>query len=85
MWRKQCIPHLSSRRLEFLYTFHFVSALPNGGYRPEFKGFETDVPYECRTGPITSEDGVVTVPTGPGLGVDIDLEYIKKHQLIQAF
>jgi len=82
---KQCTPHMSPGRLGFLYAFHFVSALPNGGYRPEFKGFETDVPYVCKTVPIKSENGAVTVPTGPGLGVDVDPEYIKKHQLVQAF
>jgi len=82
---KQCTPHMSPGRLGFLYAFHFVSALPNGGFRPEFKGFETDVPYACKTGPIKSENGAVTVPTGPGLGVDIDPDYIKKHQLVQAY
>ena len=78
---KQCTPHMSPGRLGFLYAFHFVSALSNGGFRPEFKGFETDVPYVCKTGPIKSENGAVTVPTGPGSGVDIDPEYIKKHQI----
>jgi L-alanine-DL-glutamate epimerase-like enolase superfamily enzyme len=82
---KQCTPHMTGGRLGFLYAFHFVSALPNGGYRPEFKGFETDVPYECKTGRIKSENGAVTVPTGPGAGVDIDPEYIAKHQPVQAF
>jgi L-alanine-DL-glutamate epimerase-like enolase superfamily enzyme len=82
---KQYTPHMSPGRLGFLYAFHFVSALPNGGYRPEFKGFETDVIYECKTGAIKSENGAVTVPTGPGLGVDIEPEYIKKHQLVQAY
>jgi L-alanine-DL-glutamate epimerase-like enolase superfamily enzyme len=82
---KQCTPHMSPGRLGFLYAFHFVSALPNGGYRPEFKGFETDVPYVCKTGQIKSEDGAVTVPTGPGLGVEIDPNYINKHQLVKPF
>lgn len=82
---KQYTPHMSPGRLGFLYAFHFVSALPNGGFRPEFKGFETDVPYECKTGAIKSQNGAVTVPTGPGSGVDIDPEYISKHQLVQAF
>ena len=82
---KQCTPHMTGGRLGFLYAFHFVSVLPNGGYRPEFKGFETDVVYECKTGPIKSENGAVTVPTGPGLGVDIDPEYVNKHKLVQAF
>jgi L-alanine-DL-glutamate epimerase-like enolase superfamily enzyme len=82
---KQCTLHMSPGRLGFLYAFHFTSVLPNGGFRPEFKGFETDVIYECKTGPITSENGAVNVPTGPGLGVDIDPEYIKKHQLVKSF
>jgi L-alanine-DL-glutamate epimerase-like enolase superfamily enzyme len=82
---KQCTLHMSPGRLGFLYAFHFTSVLPNGGFRPEFKGFETDVIYECKTGPIKSENGAVNVPTGPGLGVDIDPEYIKKHQPVQSF
>ena len=82
---KQCTPHMSPGRLGFLYTFHFVSALPNGGFRPEFKGFETDVPYECKTGPIKSDNGAVTVPTGPGSGVEIDPEFIKKHELVKSY
>jgi L-alanine-DL-glutamate epimerase-like enolase superfamily enzyme len=77
--KKQCTPHMSNGRLGFLYMLHFVSTLPNAGFRPEFKGFDTDVPYECKTGPLKSEDGVITVPTGPGSGVDIDPGYIKKH------
>jgi L-alanine-DL-glutamate epimerase-like enolase superfamily enzyme len=81
---KQCTPHMSPGRLGFLYTFHFVSVLPNGGFRPEFKGFETDVPFECKTGPIKSENGVVTVPTGPGSGVEIDPEYVKKHEVVRG-
>ena len=76
---------MSPGRLGFLYAFHFVSALPNGGYRPEFKGFETNVPYVCKTGQIKSENGAVKVPTGPGLGVEIDPEYINKHQPVKAF
>jgi L-alanine-DL-glutamate epimerase-like enolase superfamily enzyme len=80
--KKQCTPHMSSGRLGFLYMLHFVSALPNAGFRPEFKGFDIDIPYECKTGALKSEDGVITVPTGPGLGVDIDPDYIKKHEVV---
>lgn len=79
---KQCTPHMSPGRMGFLYAFHYVSTLPNGGFRPEFKGFETDVPYVCPTGAIKSENGAVTVPTGPGMGIEIDPEWIKKHQMV---
>jgi L-alanine-DL-glutamate epimerase-like enolase superfamily enzyme len=46
----------------------------------EFKGFKPEVPFECKTSPLVSVNGVVKVPTGPGLGVDIDPEFIRKHQ-----
>jgi L-alanine-DL-glutamate epimerase-like enolase superfamily enzyme len=80
---KQCTPHMSGGRLGFLYMLHFVSALPNAGYRPEFKGFDKDIPYECRTGSLKSENGVITVPTGPGLGVEIDPEFVSMHKVME--
>ncbi len=33
---------------------------------------------------LTSDEGVVTVPSGPGLGIDIDPEYIAKHQVVKV-
>ena len=50
----------------------------------EFKGFNLELSIECKTSSLTSEDGVVTVPTGPGLGVDIDSDYIAKHDLVKV-
>jgi hypothetical protein len=34
---KQCTPHMTGGRFGFLYAFHFVSALPNGGFSPGLK------------------------------------------------
>ena len=68
--------------LGFLCMMHFVSALPNALTYHEFKGFNTDVVYECKTSPLKSVNGVVKVPTGPGSGVEIDPEFIRKHQAI---
>ena len=62
---------------------HFVSSIPNAGPYHEFKGFNTVIPYECHTSSLQSEDGVVTVPSGPGIGLVIDPEYIKKHEVIR--
>ena len=61
---------------------HFVSAIPNAGPYHEFKGFNTALPIECNTSTLESEDGIVTVPSGPGLGVEIDPEYVAKHVLV---
>ena len=81
---KPCTPHMSGGGLGFLYMMHFVSALPNACPHHEFKGLRTNVRFECKTSPLTVVDGKVKVPTGPGLGVDIDADYIKKHQLVKA-
>jgi len=57
-----------------------VSALPNALQFHEFKGFKTNIVYECKSSPLKSENGLVKVPTGPGLGIDLDPEYIRKFK-----
>jgi L-alanine-DL-glutamate epimerase-like enolase superfamily enzyme len=78
---KACIPHLSGG-FGFIYMLHLVSAMPNAGPHIEFKGY-TDLPMECKTSPLRVEDGKIKVPTGPGIGVDIDPDYIEKHSLVE--
>ncbi len=80
---KKCTPHMSGGDLGFLYMMHFVSALPNALQHHEFKGFKTDVQFECKTSPLRSENGLVKVPTGPGLGVDLDPEFVRKYEVVK--
>jgi len=75
-----CTPHISGSGLGYLYMMHFVAAVPNAGPYHEFKGFNKNLPMECPTSSLNSQDGMVTVPTGPGLGVEIDPDYIRKHK-----
>lgn len=81
---KICTPHISGSGLGYLYMMHFVSAVPNAGPYHEFKGFNNELPLDSPTSTLTSEGGIVKVPTGPGLGVTIDPEYIAKHEVVQA-
>jgi L-alanine-DL-glutamate epimerase-like enolase superfamily enzyme len=81
---KKCTPHMSGGDLGFLYMMHFASALPNALQHHEFKGFKTGVVYECKTSDLKSVNGKVKVPTGPGLGVDIDPDFIQKHQVVET-
>ncbi len=81
---KPCTPHISGSGLGFLYMMHFVSAIPNAGPYHEFKGFNTESPFECATSTLESEDGIVTVPSGPGFGVDIDPAYIARHVVVTS-
>jgi len=81
---KSCVPHISGSGLGYLYMMHFVSAVPNAGPYHEFKGFNRDIPVECKTSSLESDEGIVTVPSGPGMGLDIDPDYIKKHTPVMA-
>ena len=76
-------PHISGG-LGYLYMIHFVSAIPNPGPYHEFKGLSQAVPFECKTSTLKTEDGVVTVPTGPGSGIEIDPAFIKKHKVVKG-
>ncbi len=75
-----CVPHISGNGLGYLYMMHFVSAIPNAGPFHEFKGFNDQIPFECNTSELKSNNGIVEVPTGPGLGIKIDPDFIKKHK-----
>jgi L-alanine-DL-glutamate epimerase-like enolase superfamily enzyme len=83
---KTIVPHMTDGGLGYLYMLHFVSACPNAGPYHEFKLFATTdangnvMPIESKTAPFTSEEGVIRVPEGPGLGLTIDPEYINTHK-----
>lgn len=81
---KKCTPHMSGGGLGFLYMMHFVSVLPNAMPHHEFKGLKTNVQFECKTSPLKVVDGKIRVPTGPGLGVEIEPEYVSKHAVVKA-
>jgi L-alanine-DL-glutamate epimerase-like enolase superfamily enzyme len=80
---KTIVPHMSGGGLGFLYDIQFVSAVPNAGLHHEFKGLNTNVPFECATSSLNVIDGKIKVPTGPGFGVVIDPEFINKHLVIK--
>ena len=80
---KTIIPHMSGGGLGFLYNMQFVSVVPNAGVHHEFKGLDSMVPFECSTSPLKVINGKLKVPTGPGSGVEIDPEFIRKHQIVK--
>ena len=81
---KTHVPHISDG-LGYLYMVHFVSAIPNAGEYHEFKGLTNpaSLPYVCKTSSLKTEGGVVKVPTGPGSGIEIDPDFIKKHTVLK--
>jgi L-alanine-DL-glutamate epimerase-like enolase superfamily enzyme len=81
---KACTPHMSGGGLGYLYMIHFVSALGNASAHHEFKGLNTNVQFECKTSPLLVADGKIKVPTGPGLGIEINPDFIKKHEEVKG-
>ncbi len=49
----------------------------------EYKGRKDKIPYTCATSSLElTEEGTITVPSGPGLGVVIDPDYIKDAEQV---
>jgi len=86
----QISPHISSGGLGFVYLLQMISACPSAGEFHEFKMFETKdangttIPIESKNEPFSSIDGVVKVPTGAGLGINIDPDYIRTHKVFNG-
>ncbi len=80
-------PHISGGGLGFLYMLQMVAVCPAAYDYHEFKMFHTRdangtaVPIESTGGVFESVNGLIKAPTGPGLGVVIDPEYIKTHEV----
>ena len=79
-----CTPHMSGGGLGFLYVAHFASCIANAGAHQEYKGEDDTLPVHSATSSLESEKGMLTVPTGPGLGVEIDPAFLAKAQLVSA-
>jgi L-alanine-DL-glutamate epimerase-like enolase superfamily enzyme len=78
-----CTPHMSDGGLGYLYVAHFVSVVPNAGPFQEYKGRAQSLPVSSQTSPLTSVDGVMKVPTEPGLGVTIDPAFVRQATIVE--
>jgi L-alanine-DL-glutamate epimerase-like enolase superfamily enzyme len=77
-----CTPHISGTGLGYIYMMQFVSAIPNAGPYHEFKGLSKDIPFECKTSSLVPEDGILHLPKGIGSGVEIDPDFIARHEIV---
>lgn len=84
-WKLPLNPHTSATGINMAATIHLLCAIDNAGY------FEGDV---ARHNPFrdevvgaayaVDESGCVYPKEGPGLGVEIDEDFIKAHPLIEG-
>lgn len=80
----KCTPHMSGTTLGYLYVLHFATCVPNAGAHMEYKGKKDKVPFHCATSTLRpNQEGIIGVPSGPGLGIEIEPEFIKKSIVVK--
>jgi L-alanine-DL-glutamate epimerase-like enolase superfamily enzyme len=77
-----CTPHMSDGGLGFLYVAHFASVISNAGPFQEYKGRDDSLPVASESSTLRCVNGMLRVPSGPGLGVTIDPAFIDKGTLL---
>ena len=77
-----CTVHMSGAGLGYLYVLHFASYVPNAGQHQEFKG-ASSIPLECATSDLTCHNGSMRVPSGPGFGVTIAADYLRRASTVR--
>jgi len=74
-----CVPHVFSTAVSIAANLHFIASLPNS-YLLEFDRNPNALRTELLTQPIVPDErGVVAVPNGPGLGVRLDPETLRRY------
>lgn len=80
-----CHPHSSMTALNMAASLHVLSAIDNPGY------FEADISHynpfrtDLAGGAFdVDENGYVFAPDKPGLGIEIDEDFVRKHELIEG-
>jgi L-alanine-DL-glutamate epimerase-like enolase superfamily enzyme len=78
-----CTLHLSESGFGYLNLLHFASYVVDPGTFQEFKG-ESSIPFSCETSTLRCKNGVVQCPSGPGFGVKIPADYVRKFTRVDA-
>lgn len=86
LWSVQCVPHCWAGAIAIAATLQLLALLP-----PYTFGFSSDAPMlefdtydnpfreEIITKPFALQQGYIAVPTGPGLGIEVNEEVLKKY------
>jgi D-galactarolactone cycloisomerase len=84
----ECVPHAWGSAIGLAATLHFLAALPDQppSFRPmppllEFEQCENPFRDHLSREPIALNGGKVQIPTGPGLGIDIDRSVLDRYRV----
>ncbi|MPY89146.1 MAG: mandelate racemase/muconate lactonizing enzyme family protein [Luteitalea sp.] len=77
------VPHNTQTGAASVNILQFASAIPNIGNHMEFPWRSPGKPEAWYSPHFEIEDGMLKVPTGPGLGVEIDSGFLAKAQKVE--
>lgn len=59
---------------------HFCTSIPNFRIQEMFQTYDVDWVDDLLTDPLEVEDGHMKIPEGPGFGIELDHDVVKKHE-----
>jgi L-rhamnonate dehydratase len=74
------VPHCFSTGVLVAASLHFVASLPRP-FMSEFSIADSPFVDQLLTEPFRLADGALAVPTGPGLGIELDEAMLARHRL----
>ncbi|CAM3663803.1 mandelate racemase/muconate lactonizing enzyme family protein [Bordetella sputigena] len=84
----ECVPHAWGSAIGLAATLHFLAALPDQppSFRPmppllEFEQCENPFRDLLTVEPIVQKRGVVQIPTGAGLGIEVKREVLDRYRV----
>ena len=84
-WKRRISPHSSVTGLSQVASIHVLMAIDNAGYfeadvtpEPDFREQLTSTPWSL------APDGTVVASELPGLGVEVDEEFVRSHSFISG-
>jgi D-galactarolactone cycloisomerase len=84
----ECVPHAWGSAIGLAATLHFLASLPDQppSFRPmppllEFEQCENPFRDHLSREPIVLTRGKVKIPTGPGLGIEIDRSILDRYRV----
>lgn len=84
----ECVPHAWGSAIGLAATLHFLAALPDQppSFRPmppllEFEQCENPFRDHLATSPIVQKGGVVDIPQGAGLGIEVERTVLERYRL----
>lgn len=78
-----CTAHMSGAGLGYVDVLHFASVVKDPGPHQEYKG-AADVPVICETSDLKPRNGMIRVPSGPGYGVTVEPEFVRKAEVVRS-